>query len=174
MDKSKQKKMTQILQKTLGMHIYRVYRAADMPCIVFASKDSENEDGDFHIHAECPVRVSLHGVPLLCVNDMYLPDSNTTQEEFNKSADKKPISMYDERAKKLERASAVIKSAECSEDGDLLFAFDDESCMTVFPIGANEDEEWRIIDKGGERHIVYRGNGTLEMIAVNTDMKQNR
>lgn len=120
------------------MNLERFYRAGDMPCIAFQGKGPS-----FHLHAQCPIRLTDESRMLIGVSDMYEPGSKVAdRENYDNSQDWD--SLYDERTQAfLAEGEHRVIAASVSIYGDVNVKLTGGYELTVTPYGTTHDEEWR-------------------------------
>ena len=139
MERKTWKIASETMQALCQTRVERICRAGETPVVTFTS--------------------TWDGIVRLSVNDMFLPREGVGEEDSDAEAEGR--SRYDECAESLEKQGLVVKRVTVSPYGGLELFFDNGARMTVFTLGANEDEEWRLIDAGHKRHWVYHGNGSF-------------
>ena len=139
------------------MNLERFYRAGDMPCIAFQGKGPS-----FHLHAQCPIRLTDESRMLIGVSDMYEPGSKVAdRENYDNSQDWD--SLYDERTQAfLAEGEHRVIAASVSLYGDVSVKLTGGYELTAVPCGTSHCEEWRFFEQGAEKHSVYYGDGVLE------------
>lgn len=156
MEISMQAAMNKRLSRIIGMKVQDFYRAGDMPRIAF-----EGQGQSFHLHAQCPVRLTDENRILIGVNDMYIPGSEADEGTFD--SDHGDNSLYDESAKAfLAEGGHRVIAASVSIYGDVRVKLTGGYELTAAPCGTSHCEEWRFFEQGAEKHSVYYGDGVLE------------
>lgn len=155
MERKTWKIASETMQALCQTRVERICRAGETPVVTFTSTSGQK----YHFHGQCPLRLTWDGIVRLSVNDMFLPREGVGEEDSDAEAEGR--SRYDECAESLEKQGLVVKRVTVSPYGGLELFFDNGARMTVFTLGANEDEEWRLIDAGHKRHWVYHGNGSF-------------
>lgn len=155
MDKNHQTAINKKLSRIIGMKLMDFYRTGDMPCIAF-----QGEGPSFHLHAQCPTRLTDENRILIGVNDMYEPGSEADEETFD--SDQSFDSLYDERTQAfLAEGGHRVIAASVSLYGDVSVKLTGGYELTAVPCGTSHCEEWRFFEQGGrEAQRVLWGWGT--------------
>ncbi len=118
-------------------------------------------DAETRLHAQCPFRVTRGDKILLGSEDLRFP---ATRDADAVTAFRDRTTMFERKARRLsERFEAVeyrVESAELGPAGRFSLRLGDDVTIEVLPACAGPVEQWRLFDRGTDRHFVYPDSAT--------------
>jgi hypothetical protein len=112
--------------------------------------------GETRLHAPCPFRVTRGDAILLGSEDMRFP---ATRDGDAQAAFRDRTTMFERKARRLtDRFEAVgyfVETAESGPAGRFRLQLGDGVVIEVLPACAGPVEQWRLFDRGTDRHYVF-------------------
>jgi L-threonylcarbamoyladenylate synthase len=155
------------LDRLIGMPLNSSNRAVDMEMFDFGKVQPQEDrrgreylGGDTALHVQAFWRI-VHGDRIVVgYRDLWDPPSGGSREGFDPSEGHR--SHRDEllEAWFADRSTPrIVVAAMAQPSGDLRIDLDDGSALEILPMSvADEDEFWRLFDRGGP-HVVVGGSG---------------
>ena len=117
-------------------------------------KGIESERGHFAIHIQCPWRIIYQGELLLGDMDIYTPQADVNESDFDWS--EIGYSIFDEKLIKIKAELLPIKviSTYLDNTGYIKILFEKDVVFEAMPNGSSKTEFWRFIDFMSNNQIV--------------------
>ena len=134
----------------IGEPLKKIGRCVNLVWFIF------NTEEKYSLHIQCAWRLLKNGI-IVASRDIYVPNDLEYSDDFE--WDRIGSTLFDTKAGELNvSANEIVKDVEINALGDIQLIFPNMTLQTFVDNSANEEEQWRFFQKGGDRHMVARSN----------------